>query len=86
MKSIVNLLWVLVGILALVIVAIPVGAYYSPEFAAIAPTLATALIGPLVTVISGLGSAVASRTIKEAITQESQVQAEAQVKEAKNER
>lgn len=86
MKSIVKLLWVLVGILALVIVAIPIGALYSPEFAVIAPTLATALIGPLVTVISGLGSAVASRTIKEAITQESEVQAQAQVKEAKNER
>lgn len=70
MSSIERVLWVLVGLLGVIMTGILILAIAIPDFRAIAPTLATALIGPLVTVISGLGSALAARAFKEVVDQE----------------
>lgn len=70
MSSIERVLWVLVGLLGVIMTGILILAIAIPDFRTIAPTLATALIGPLVTVISGLGSALAARAFKEVVDQE----------------
>lgn len=70
MAAMERLLWALVGMLGLVMVAIFVAAYLSPDFREVAPTLAGALVGPLVTAISALGIALLGRGLKRAVGEE----------------
>lgn len=62
-----GILWLLSGILAFVTIGVGIGAFMSPDFASVAPTLITALAGPLVTAISGLSGVLLSRGVRGAI-------------------